>query len=211
MKIAIFGATGKTGVLIVKAALREGHEVNAYVRDRAKLGIQHEKLHLIQGNLSDPQTIEKAILGTDAVISALSSGKGTLTVFGGLAIPIMRRLAIKRIVSLVGAGVSEEGDPSSFGRSIMLGLMNLIAKDVLSDATKHADQLRGSDLDWTLVRPPRLVDGAATGKIEHSEHLKLGPSRSITRADLANFMLKAATSSQYTQASPMVANLPPPK
>lgn len=207
MKLSVFGATGRTGSIIVKAALDQGHEVNAYVRDPAKVTVQHDKLLVVQGDLSSTESIERAVGGTRAVISALGSGNNTLTTFGELSIPIMRRLGIDRIVSLVGAGVSEDGDPSSIGRSIMLGLMNLIAKDVLSDATRHANQLRGSGLSWTLVRPPRLVDGEATGKIEHAEHLKLGPSRSITRADLAAFMLELATTGKYDRASPMVANL----
>ena len=71
MKLSIFGATGKTGSLIVNAALNQGHEVNAYVREPAKLTVQHKKLHIIEGDLSDPRTIEKAIAGTDAVISSL--------------------------------------------------------------------------------------------------------------------------------------------
>lgn len=206
MRLSVFGATGKTGALIVKAALAADHEVNAFVRDPAKMTGTHERLHVVQGDAADADSVVRAIEGCDAVISALGSGHNTLTMFGEVAVPAMQRLSVKRIVSLVGAGVSEPGDPASIGRTIMLTLMGLIAKGVLEDASRHADQLRQSELDWTLVRPPRLADGEATGNIEHAPTLKLGPSRSITRADLAQFMLTVVTSDQYIRQSPMVAN-----
>lgn len=208
MKLCIFGATGKTGRLIVEQALEHQHDVTAFVRDPSKLSGEATDMQLVQGDVSDRAAIERAITGSEAVISALGSGKNTLTTFGKFAVPIMQQAGVSRIVSLVGAGVSVDGDYPSFGRSLMLGLMNLIAKDVLQDAERHASLLRKSDREWTLVRPPRLADGPATGRIEHAEHLKLGPSRSITRADLAGFMLEVATRAQYVHQAPMVANLP---
>lgn len=207
MRIVVFGATGKTGSLIVKAALEAGHGVNAFVRNPAKLTETHELLHVIEGDVASAGSVAKAIEGCDAAISALGSGHNTLTRFGEAVVPAMQTSGVNRIVSLVGAGVSEPGDPASIGRTIMLTLMGLIAKGVLEDASRHADQLRGSKLDWTLVRPPRLADGEATGNIEHAPTLKLGPSRSIARADLAQFMLSLATSDQYVRQSPMVANV----
>lgn len=123
-------------------------------------------------------------------------------------VPIMEARGPRRFVSLVGAGVAEPGDPYSFGRTIMLTLMKVLAAGVLNDASDHARIVRKSSLDWTLVRPPRLVDGPAVGNLVHAAHLKLGPSASITRADLAGFMLEISGVRTYVQQSPMVANHP---
>lgn len=205
MKLVVFGATGRTGRLVVEQALRQGHEVAAVVRNAAKLGVNGERLNLVEANLEDTARIEGALAGADAVISALGSGQGTLTRFARIIVPAMQRAGVNRIVSLVGAGVAEPGDPSSIGRTIMLSVMKLLAGEVLADAAAHAELLRRSGLEWTLVRPPRLTDGPATGALTHGPALALGPAHQISRADLAGFMIEVEEKRLYIRQSPMVA------
>jgi uncharacterized protein YbjT (DUF2867 family) len=76
---------------------------------------------------------------------------------------------------------------------------------MLKDGEVHARELAASQLDYTLVRPPRLTEGAASGRIQHDLTLKLGPTSSISRADLAAFMLEVAVERKYVRAAPMVA------
>lgn len=71
MKLAIFGATGKTGRVLVEQALAAGHEVTAFVRDLSKLTLGHERLSLVQGDVFDAARVEEAVAGKDAVISVL--------------------------------------------------------------------------------------------------------------------------------------------
>lgn len=210
MKVTILGATGKTGRHIVEQALNErGYEVVAFVRDPAKLDIQHESLHVVQGDLTDVARVEEAVAGSDAVISAAgqtkTSPKDLLTVTARHLVPAMKKHGVRRVVSLIGAGVPDERDPSSLGRRFMRGLMKVVARDLLADATRHAEMLQASDLEWVLVRPPRLTDGPRQGA-SRVGNFALGPKDSITRADLAAFMLEQVTSDEHVRKAPMVAN-----
>jgi len=88
---------------------------------------------------------------------------------------------------------------------MLRAITRLFARSSFKDADKHARQLEASELAYTLVRPPRLTDGPTTGSIHHGLGLQLGPTSSISRADLAAFMLSAAVEGLYIREPPMVA------
>src|SRR5262245_59111188 len=73
MKILVFGASGATGLHLIKQALRQHHKVTAFVRDAAKLPIQHPLLKVVQGNISDGRLVEQVVKDHDAVVSALGA------------------------------------------------------------------------------------------------------------------------------------------
>jgi putative NADH-flavin reductase len=208
MRIAVFGASGKTGRQVVEQALAAGHQVTAFVRDPAKLGMEHPALRVVRGDISDAARVDEAVRGQDAVVSALgqtkTSGKDVLTVAARVLIPAMERAGVRRLVSLVGAGVPDPRDPSSFGRTMMRALMKTLVGHVLRDAEEHARLLRASGLDWTLVRPPRLTDGPRTGTYR-TGILRLGMGETLSRADLAEFMLHAAAEGTFVRDAPMVS------
>lgn len=208
MKLTIFGATGKTGRQVVDQALKAGHEVTAFVRDPARMDLRHERLRVIQGDVTDEERVREAVRGQEAVISALgqtkTSSKDVLTVAARHLVPAMREEGVGRLVTLVGAGVPDERDSGSLGRAFMRGLMKLVVRQVLEDAERHAEIVRASDLEWTLVRPPRLTDGPSKGEYR-TGYLQLGGSNSIARADLADFMLKLASDGRYVREAPMVS------
>jgi putative NADH-flavin reductase len=207
MNLTVFGASGRTGQLLLEQALPH-HTVTAFVRDPAKLGVQHPNLRVVQGDLGDPARVAEAIAGTGAVVSVAGQTKTSrpdlLAVAARHIVSGMKEHGVTRLVTLLGAGVSDPGDlPPSLGRRFMLGLMGLVAKGMVEDASQHAETLRASSLGWTIVRPPRLIDGPATGKLRHG-YLRLGPMHSISRADLAAFILDLATSHRYVREAPMV-------
>jgi uncharacterized protein YbjT (DUF2867 family) len=92
-----------------------------------------------------------------------------------------------------------------------MSMLRLIARmfggTMLKDGEVHARELAASRLDYTLIRPPRLTAGVATGRIQHHLTLKPGPTSSISRADLAAFLLEVALEDKYVRAAPMVAGL----
>jgi hypothetical protein len=112
---------------------------------------------------------------------------------------------VSRIVSLIGASVVEPGDPSSMGMAVLRAVTRVMASGVVKDGARHARQLEATDLAYTLIRPPRLTDGAATGRVKHGSALPLSPLSSIARADLAAFMLRVVVEELYVRAAPMVA------
>ncbi len=205
MKLAIFGATGKTGRLVVARALAQGHQVTALARQRSKVQLQHAQLEVVEGAGDQPLAIAQVVRGADAVISAMGAGHGTLATFGPHLLAAMRAAGVTRVVSLIGASVPVAGDPPSISHRALRAITRLFAADVLADGELHARALMATELHYTLVRPPRLTDGPATGRIDAAAQLPVGPTSSITRADLAAFMLRVAVEGQYLREAPMVA------
>jgi len=209
MQITIFGASGRTGRHLVEQALAQGHTVVALVRNPSKLTLSHENLRVIKGDATDPDAVERAIAGSDTVISALGHVKGSPTDVQTTAtrhiIAAMERQGVRRLVSLTGAGVAAPQDrPKLINRIIKFALVTL-SGDVLRDAEAHAEVIRRSNLDWVIVRGPMLTDAPRTGSYRVG-WVGVGTSPRITRADLADFMLTQASDTRFIRQLPMVSN-----
>jgi putative NADH-flavin reductase len=208
MHLTIFGASGRTGQPLVEQALAAGHTVTAFVRDAAKLPITHERLTVVVGDVYDTAAVEQAIAGADAVISTLGQTKGSRkdvqTVAIEAIIGAMQKHDVRRLVSLTGAGVPAPQDqPKLFDRAIKLALQTL-AGNVLRDALQHAERIRQSDREWVIVRAPMLTDGPHTGSYRVGwVGINSGPR--VSRADVADFLLKQATDTTYLHQSPVVS------
>lgn len=210
MKLAIFGATGRTGLEVVRLALARGHEVSAFVRNSHKLGDLKGKVEVVQGDIMSVDDVVKAIRGCDAVISAIGPTKDTQPGFQPQAIQAiidgMQQGGIKRLITMTGAGVRAPEDSPKLIDKAIVGLMKVVAKKALSDGAEHAEIVMASDLDWTIVRAPMLKDGPvksayAVGMVGDN---KLGVS--INRADIANFILDIAEQNEFIHQLPMVAD-----
>lgn len=206
MKLAIFGATGKTGRLILQAALSAGHDVTVCVRDPARLTGEQRRFRVVVGGVENDQIVLDAVRDADAVISAVGGGGETLTTFARTATAAMKQANVTRVVSLIGASIDVPGDSTTLGRLALHAMMRLFASGVLKDGTRHARALERSGLAYTLVRPPRLTDAAPSGRVRHGLQLPLSPASSISRADLAAFMFQVAEEGLYIRAAPMVAS-----
>lgn len=213
MRLIIFGATGETGRRLTREALDEGHEVAVFVRKPSKLeeaGINrsHGRLRVIKSNIHYAQCVDAAIKGQDAVLSALGQTKNSsgdvATVAATNMVPAMKRYGVNRLVSLVCAGVADAEDPSSLRHKMMRALMKVTTRRIHNDAELHAEIVRKSGLDWTLVRPPRLTNEPKKGNYR-TGYMNLGPRDTISRADLADFMLTLATEGGYEQEAPMIS------
>lgn len=209
MKLTIFGATGGTGQELVKQALAEGHEVMVYVRTPAKLGITHRRLKVVQGTMEEPGKISQAVAGAEAVLSALGPTNNTpvrpLTQGMSHIITAMKRHNVKRLITATGAGVADSKDkPQLIGR--LWGLtLRLFARHVLADSQGMVAAIRSSDLDWTLVRAPRLHDKPGSGQIKVG-YAGQGPGTQLARADFARFMLDQLHTDTWLRKAPMLSN-----
>ena len=208
MRIAVFGATGRTGRHLVEGALGDGHEVTALVRDPAKLSTSHEGLRVVEGDVLIPQSVEETVAGADAVLSALGhtkmSPKDVQTRGTQNIVVAIKKHGARRIVSLTGAGVRDPGDRPKPVDRVFSGLLRLLQRDVLEDAERHAEVLKASGLDWVIVRAPRLTDGPATGGYRVGL-VGQNSGTKISRADVAGFMLRALTNDEYLGRMPMVS------
>ena len=209
MKLTVFGATGGTGQELVKQALAAGHEVTVYARNPAKLGITHDRLKVVQGTMDEPGKIGQAVAGAEAVLSALGPTSNTparpLTQGMQHLIAAMQQHHVKRLIAATGAGVADPNDkPQLIGRLFGLAL-RLFAKHVLADSQGMVAAIRGSNLDWTLTRAPRLHDKPGSGQIKVG-YAGQGPGTQLSRADFAHFMLEQLHSDQWLRKAPMVSN-----
>lgn len=209
MKIAVFGASGRTGKHVVEQAIAEGHEVVAFVRNLPKLGINHDRLSVVQGDIQNLAQVEAAIKGADAVVSALgpSQNKPDYQVERGTKniITAMQKHGVRRLVATTGAGVRVPQDKPGVPDRIIKLLLLLFSRHVYEDMRRTAEVIKNSGLDWTVVRFPMLSDEPAKGTVK-SGYVGQGMGIRIARADAARFLLEQLVSNQYLRAAPMISN-----
>ncbi len=192
MKLLIVGATGGLGKELVGRAPEEGHEATVLVRYPAKLGGWGERLRVARGDVLDPASVGSAVRGQDAVVSALGTPSprkpSTLLAQGTKNIvEAMERRGVRRLVcvTILGTGDSGRRHGSLFYRLFVLGFF---VRPMLEDKARQEAAIRKSNLEWTIVRPPRHKDEPGSGDyrvIADGE----GRVGKISRADLATFML----------------------
>ncbi len=209
MKIAIFGATGGVGKQLVQQALAAGHEVTAFVRDPAKLNFQHDYLRIVQGDVTDPEAIERAVNGVQAVISALNTSrdaKGSPITQGTQNIlTAMRKYGVRRLVFSAAPSARDPQDSPDLRFKLMIGLVRLLARAGYEDMVGSAQAVRASDVDWTIVRLPFPTDDPKTGHVKVGYLNKESGTR-ISRADAAEFMLKEVQEARYLREAPVISN-----
>lgn len=208
MKVVVFGASGGTGIKIVEQALAAGHVVTAFVRNPAKLALQHANLTFCQGDVTDANAVAFAVAGQDAVLSALGPARppvpGMMETAARNIVAAMTKQGVRRLISTTGAGVRDPQDRPKPVDHLMKGLLTLVAGAVLRDSAANVAVIRGSDLDWTIVRFPRLTDGPHTGTYRVG-YLGQDSGTQLARADGADFVLKELRTDKYIRQMPVVS------
>ena len=166
MKLIVFGSTGNVGCQLVEQALAQGHAVTAFARDPAKLGVKHANLTIVQGDVMDAASVEKAVQGQEAVLSALGAGaKGTVRSEGTRQIVrAMEKAGIRRFISLSTLGAGDSWETLSLKYKI---LFRTLLRKALVDHEAQEDCIKQSQLDWTIVRPGEYTNGGRTGEYRH--------------------------------------------
>lgn len=194
MRMLVFGASGKTGREIVKLALEKGHEVTAFVRDPGKLMIAHTRLRAMRGDVGDRAAIEAAMPGHDVVFSALGVGKPLSpdpVVVEGIRgiVATMASMGPRRLVYLSFIGTRDSRDAAG---PILRFASAVPLRHEVADHEKKEELVRGSGLDWTIVKPPKLRDGPARGYQSGADIRTPTLFPMMSRADVAAFMVSEA-------------------
>jgi putative NADH-flavin reductase len=212
MNLTVFGATGGVGREVVTRALDAGHHVTAYVRNPAKLTVTHPNLTVTAGELTDRDAVQRAVHGADAIISALGpsldrKATGMPLVEGTRT--IVDAMGTEGIERYIGMATPSLRDPRDTG-SLLGRLVPFMGRTFLSRAYREllemSQLVTDSELDWTIARFTRPTDGARTGTIR-ADYLggdKIGAS--ITRADIATFLLDQTTDSRFHRGAPAISN-----
>ena len=205
MRVAVLGATGSTGRLVVAELVRRGHEVTALSRTAPSASAP--EVRWVEGDARDAAVVAELVKGAGAVVSALGPRKGDATLHRDVTphlVSAMRAAGVRRFVGVSGAGIDVPGDRKSPRDRLISALVRRFGGEAVRDKAVERELWAATDLDWTLVRPPRLVDGPATGAVEHSA--ARSPSRtSISRADLAAFVVDLVEQPDYVREAPLVA------
>jgi putative NADH-flavin reductase len=208
MKIVVFGASRGVGLNVVEQALQAGHTVTAFVRTPSTFTVQHSNLIVFQGDSMDASAVERAIAGQDAVISALGPTRppvpGMMETSAKNIVAAMKKYGVKRLISTTGAGIRQPEDKPKLADHLIGALLNLLAKDVVLDSVVNVKVIQSSNLDWTVVRYPRLRDGAHTGKYRVG-YVSKDSSTQLARADGADFVLKELTEKKWLRKLPLVS------
>jgi putative NADH-flavin reductase len=210
MKVAVFGATGPTGQLIVENALAAGHHVTAVARTPGKLVQRHERLEIVRGDVHDPDSIAQAVVGQDAVVSSLGVPYtlGPVTVYSVGAtniIAAMHVAGVRRVIAITSGGTYPGRDPKNpfFFERILKPLFHTLYDDM----REMERIIMGTDLDWTILRPSRLLNKPARNdvRVGKGEYALVG-GVTITRADLASIVVAAIGSDDLVRCAAAVGN-----
>ena len=198
--ILVMGAAGGIGRQVVEGGLAAGHRVIAVMRNPSKLALSHPLLTVVTGDVLKPATYEGYLRSATVVVSALGVAGGvtgdkptTLYSEGSRCLlQAMERSGARRVFFISASAV--EISP------VLPWVVRLAAKYVLqrllrymyADLLRMEEIVRGSGVDWTIVRPPRLTNKPVTGRYRYAVNRFLRNALSISRADLADLMIRHA-------------------
>lgn len=209
MKVVVFGSTGNTGIELLKQALERGHRVLAFARDPRQIALSDPRLETLRGDVLDRAAVTKAVSGADVAISVLGvrlgqppgtvRSKGTENIVAALT-----AAKVPRFISVSTIGVGDSQQRLSFVARAFLP--KIIGAERLREAQEQEAITARSNLEWTVLRPPRLLDRPGTGHYRLGTDLRTGMRTQLHRADLARALLDQVASSAFLRQCPSVVN-----
>ncbi len=204
MRLAIFGATGGTGLELTRQALEKGHSVRVLVRNPNRMPLVDPNMRVVLGNVLDHESVSKTVLGADAVLSCLGQrnllrNTRVCSVGTHLIIDVMKAQGVRRLVV-----------ESAFGAGESLASANVLERLVFAtllwapyeDKNLLEPEVKASGLEWTILRPTMLTNGARMGNYAVATG-RPAASR-VSRADVASAMLRAVEERLWIGESPTV-------
>jgi putative NADH-flavin reductase len=211
MKITIFGSTGFVGKVLIKKAIAAGYQVKTLARNPEKLDEIKDKIEIVEGSVFESSNVEAAIEGAEVVLSTIGppQGKSCDPYQYENAIKeivrIMDKKGIKRYIHIGGAAHQGGADEEwSFNRKFLRLFLNLFGKQILVAKHLEWEVLKSSDLDWTLIRPPRIANEASQECLSVDEK-KLGNIK-VSIEDLTDFILQQITSREWIRKAPLISS-----
>ncbi len=200
-----------TGRQLVTQSLSQGHEVTAYARHPAKLEIEQAKLTVVQGDVEDPASVERAVPGHEAVVCAIGApawARNPIRTEGTRRlIAAMEKAGVRRLICQSTLGV---GDSSNVPLPFHLKhiVIPLVLRRAFADHEGQERLVMRSRLEWTIVRPASMTNGKRTGAYPHGfSATDTGVKVKISRADVADFMLRQLSDDTYLRKAPLLVLL----
>ncbi|MBM4167762.1 MAG: SDR family oxidoreductase [Ignavibacteria bacterium] len=210
MNVLIIGATGGTGRQLVSQALERGYRVTAFVRNPHKLTLRHERLSIAQGNVLDYRTVEAAVQGVDAVISALGHKRwflpSTILSEGTRNIlTAMERHGVRRLICETSLGIGDSR--GRLGVYYTFFVIPFMTYFYFRDKERQEEIISLSPLDYTIVRPGQLTNGRKRGTYRYGANLgSYFLTRTISRSDVADFMLNQLSTDKHLRKAVVIVS-----
>jgi putative NADH-flavin reductase len=197
MKVTILGASGRTGAHLLHRALAAGHEVTAVVRNPTSISVDHPRLRVVAGDVTNVASMIEAIEGTDAVCSVLGSGapRRPTTLYSSsvaTVIDAMHAVGVRRIVVVTAIPAEPDTLKTFVERAVVHPVLHVFFGGGYDDMVRMEQLIRDSDTDWTVVRPPRLTNSPPKNRYSTAVDERLKHAAKIARADLALAVLDMA-------------------
>jgi putative NADH-flavin reductase len=198
----VFGATGRMGHLLVHQALDAGHAVTGYARNPERLHIDHPNLSVLAGQLDNDEAVLTAVQSADAVIEGVGAvSDGTRHI-----IAAMGKSSVRRLVAVSTCSVTDPQDLPDAKLKALVQFVKTAAPTPYREVRRAAEIVRASGLDWTLVRVAKPNDKKAAGQIKAGYYGRGLVGLSITRADMAAFLLDQVANLTYLHQAPAISN-----
>jgi putative NADH-flavin reductase len=208
VKLIVFGANRGVGRHVVEKALADGHEVTAAVRSPDAMKLEHDRLKVVQCDVRDGARVKAVLAGHDTVIATLGdSSRGPTDLYSTAARTIVSAMAdhgVRRLVFLSNFGVLNERARGAT-QAMLLFMVKRMILPTLDDHRRALDVLRASPIDWTAVRAMPLTDGPATAAYRVVADDLPARGSSISRADVAHFMVDEALRREFVRMTPAIA------
>jgi len=199
-KICVFGASGVSGLAITELAVSQGLEVTAFVRSEAAKDKLPQDATVVVGNLLNLNDVEGAVNGRDAIVCAFGPRPSSPEIFCADAtkniILAMKKHDLRRLLCITGAMIGDYPHLSWFMRRMKSSFQKQ-QPAIAQDRAEQEQLVESSGLEWTLIKPPRLTNDKARGRIRSAENLKVGAMSKISRKDLSQFILDQIESRKY--------------
>ncbi len=197
-KIAILGANGKAGKILVNEALEKGYQVKILTRNSTNAEKINKNIETIIGDARNFSTIQDLLQGCSAVINAVGQPKNESYIFSTVTkhiLEAMKESKIKRYILISGGSLNVTGDQKKIVNKIGATLFKLFLPKMMQDKYKELQIIQNSEVDWTIVRLPFVIEGNGIGNIKES--LVDMPGIKIQNGDIAPFIIKQINSDRY--------------
>lgn len=207
LKIAVIGGRGKVGRFIADYALKRGYQVRMLVRSINLQTTSNEHIEVVEGDARDKDVIANLIQGCNVVINTLGQPAKDSPIYSAVTSNIltaMNDLGIRRYIAVTGGSLNVDGDHKSLLNKLGARLFLILYPAMMADKKKEHEILASSNIDWTLVRLPVVVEGPQTGRIK--VNLTDMPGMKMTNQDIADFLLQQIDDTKYIGKTPFIAN-----
>lgn len=208
--VAIFGGSGATGKELISHALGKGLKIRALTRRASLIDAGTKRVEMLEGSLANAGDVMAVLQGCGAAICVFGPRPPYADIFceqaTSVIVTAMRQLGIRRLVCQTGGMIGDYSANRTLPFQLMSDMLKRHSPQIIADRVGQESAVMRSGLSWTIVKPPRLTDDAAKGSWVAGTDIRLGLLSSITRNDLANFLVAETLSPQYIGQAVFVRN-----